>query len=693
LKQYPVLSDIDPNSQVLHLDRNQLDNHFYQPYHGLLLAQRKETFRDVTARLWPIAVLAVLLLNVQLIVTAVTLIGQSTSATVPTPVTSVLFPYYLTPAGFAHLWGFLGIGQLPSGLAVDVGIIVGAILFALTVPAGLWLALRGQPVAFVYLVMTALMLYLFGIRADFGLFKIAMYIQPFLIGTLLVSWEELFTRLGRSTVSRVLWILPLVALIGFGMRAQFYYTIRSLGDAGSGLVEIPNASGAGLISQLSSHHDQRQGPFLSDTANVVLGKFESLYFGPIHFYAKDFLGQIAAVSSRKWNPAYQVLGARAKEIVSQRVAHFVSFEFDMHGAIPSTNEFTVWRDISDQTPFQVIASGNRTTIVNKRRRLTLDDSRLFTVALQSELKDYLVFVSSQFGLTYYLAGSARSDGYVSMYQPELDFFFRNETMVGQGRDSVFRILNPSSSCRMAIEYTGSLKGDRDNRIPAASAIGDRRVMFDSRGRGSARLFSPPIQPQHIAGGEYVALDMGTWGSLFPDHRSKIMSLYGRDVLQDSRRIVGFARDISVTSEEEYAALRAPRSIAHFPDDLKNKDLEYSGIYEDGWVAESSYALLEESVSPSTLVVSVSVPLLHGRPAASVVRIMLDGQEICHKFIAGGVTVIKAPVQGNGRHRIELLFDRADNLPGSDGRPVSAQLNYVGFQPISLGLTAEAGPSR
>ena len=56
----------------------------------------------------------------------------------------------------------------------------------------------------------------------------------------------------------------------------------------------------------------------------------------------------------------------------------------------------------------------------------------------------------------------------------------------------------------------------------------------------------------------------------------MMNLSGRDIPSDSRRIVGFARDISPISDEEYLAMKAPKAIERFRGDLKNKNLEYRG---------------------------------------------------------------------------------------------------------------------
>jgi hypothetical protein len=154
---------------------------------------------------------------------------------------------------------------------------------------------------------------------------------------------------------------------------------------------------------------------------------------------------------------------------------------------------------------------------------------------------------------------------------------------------------------------------------------------------------------------------------------------------DSRRIVGFVRDISIVSDGEYAGLSAPKSIQLFPADLGNQDLEYSGIYEDGWVAESSYAVLQQTESSATLVVSLKIPIRQGHATASWAAVLVDGREVARQPVSSsGLVSFKIPVQGNGKRRVELRFDRAVPLPGTDGRPASALIQYLGFQPAYSG---------
>ena len=652
----------------------------YVLYQGIATARRRDDLARIAKGLCGTLAFTGLFLNTSLIITVVTLVGQSRSGLTATASSEVLFPYYMTPAGFAYFWGFHAISQPLTGRLLDAGVILGMFMTLLAIFAILRQIWRANlPSAVVCLVMFILAGQLFRSHSDFGLFKIAMFIQPFLLGSLAVWWCGLYERAGNSGIRRLACIACLAVVVGWGARSQLRYTSRSMGDGGSGLVEIPYASSEGLVAQLKALSNHRQA-YISDTANVVLGKFETWYMSPVYFPAMDMFSAVSGLRPRKLNLLFYVYGHRAIDMAAQRAAHFVAHDFDMHWDVPSGNSFLVRSDISNTDP--MIESSAKMSVVNRRTK-KLGDKTLVKVVPQQDLRNYLIFVSSRFGKPYYTNGKNRASGWVSMYQVEDDYFFRNSSMAALGRVSLFRILNPSARVRMVVEYTASLNGDSDNRVPQASVVGDMRHEFGVEGRGSARIFAPSIEPQVIGGAEYIGLDMGSWGWTFPSRRSRILSLYGTDIREDMRKIVGFVRDISVISETDYLALEAPASIHSFPRDLGDKNLEYCGIYEDGWVGESSYVMLNQPVDSHELSVSLTVPILKGRLASSAVVLTLDGREIARSPINSGLVSFSAPVQGSGRRRIELRFDRADNLGAPDNRPVSAQITYVGFRPKPL----------
>jgi hypothetical protein len=109
------------------------------------------------------------------------MIGQIASGT-STMQLAELFPYMLIPSAFAAVWGLSHYvaafgADLTSAIAVGMALSLGAAVGAI------WLALRREPTATVTVVMLALVPMLFAANSGFGMYKIAMYMQPFLLPT------------------------------------------------------------------------------------------------------------------------------------------------------------------------------------------------------------------------------------------------------------------------------------------------------------------------------------------------------------------------------------------------------------------------------------------------------------------------------------------------------------------------------
>lgn len=418
---------------------------------------------------------------------------------------------------------------------------------------------------------------------------------------------------------------------------------------------------------------------VSDTPKLVLAKLEATYLGPVSFPAKDYFAGIVGASEAGGrfaglNPLHY-LYTSTRPLVREYFYRSTTKSFDMHGSLPEPDRFTV-RDSQPQSPPLTLTSGFKLGIVNRRFHSSHANLMLRLVPTQ-DLTNYLLFVASTYGNSYYLAGSDRALGRVSMYQPESDYFVQGGTMVAIGRDTLFRMLNPPERPRLVVEFTTSLNADTANKIPPASVIGDSRVMLRTEGRGSARLVSEPVDAQYIDGIPYIALDMGTWGGQFPEHRSWLMNLYGSDVVTDSRRIVGFARGISLISRTEYDHLSVPSGVHAFPADLQSPGLEYSGLYEDGWLAEDSYLMLAQGEA-RFLRVDLEVPLLSNQVPAHNLVVTVDGKEVARRTVESGKVSIRVPVVGSGRRRVGLHFDRARALPAPDNRPVSARVVAIEF---------------
>jgi hypothetical protein len=243
---------------------------------------------------------------------------------------------------------------------------------------------------------------------------------------------------------------------------------------------------------------------------------------------------------------------------------------------------------------------------------------------------------------------------------------------------MFRVLGTTPGSRLELNLTESLKHDGLNALPPVSVVGSRRYRLPSIGSGSARVFSAPIQPQRINGQSFVVLDMGRDGQLSRGLRQGLQALYGKSVTLDFRYLTAYIRDISLVSASQYAHLRPPTALSGFPAALGNKNVEYSGLYEDGWMGRSSYVVLA-SGKASDLSVRAEVPAgVGGR-----VSIYVNGRELRSMSVVAGPLNIRAPVPA-ARHsrRVELRFSSTIKLAAGDLRPASARLSFIGLIPRS-----------
>ena len=104
---------------------------------------------------------------------------------------SYIFPYYLIPSGLANFWGMVPINVRAPEPWLSLAIVAGAVLLAIALLASVWESKAGHPAGIMSLVMLALAIQLFFHHSDFGLFKLVMFIQPFLIGTMVTAWLRL----------------------------------------------------------------------------------------------------------------------------------------------------------------------------------------------------------------------------------------------------------------------------------------------------------------------------------------------------------------------------------------------------------------------------------------------------------------------------------------------------------------------
>jgi hypothetical protein len=258
-----------------------------------------------------------------------------------------------------------------------------------------------------------------------------------------------------------------------------------------------------------------------------------------------------------------------------------------------------------------------------------------------------------------------------LYQLQVDPLFPQNTMASSGQYLTFQVLNPDAKVRVVFSGTATfIPGEQE--LPAAAVVGDRRVLLPLTGQGAARVISEPVSLQTVGTSKYLLVDLAR---PIPPPTSD-----GHTVMRDLRQISMYVRDVSLLSEEEYAALMPPKNVKAFPADLAQKHLEFSGCTEDGTVGKHSWFRLGQPRTSTFLVV-------RGRPIkkdsnsndGNQLVVKWKGVEVGRKAIGSDEFEFRVELpRGNGPGKLELEFSES-HLPPSYNRHVSAQLIFVGFE--------------
>ncbi|MCX7217342.1 MAG: hypothetical protein NTZ96_13645 [Burkholderiales bacterium] len=608
-----------------------------------------------------VGILVLIALNKYVISAMTFMLEQAAGGMQSADVSSVLFPYFLVPSGIAAFWGLIPIAGDIHEPFVSFGIAGGLILF-------FWLGRyvlpkqikRADAPISVLLVMITIGLLLFYRNNDFGLFKLAMFAQPFLMGVLAIElgrmrWGQA-PRYAKTTLPAI--FLPLAI-------SQYGYVGKSTGEEFGGLNEIPHASALkvnrqfeGLIKSLP----KKEGTFpvlAIATSNIVLAKLQSLYTTglPIFFMSRNFYGE-------KQSPIYSYIrknedlkkAESAKQYIKSEIGEN-GFDLLKPGLIPNKDFLLIYTSIDDE-------------IFNKYKKI-LSDGTYFNYAKSPE--NWLVFHHSKLGNHYYLGDRE----FISFYQLESDPMFPGQKFSSLGRFILLEAMNPSNQPRMVMELTSTVAKQFGGELPQPRV---ENSMMNFVGRGSGRVVSEPLIPSKADGSTYVSIDIGRDGKQFPSAAKGLMMLYGRSIPADQRRITAFGRDISLISEEQYQAIKPPANLQSFPADLANKNLEYSGIYEDGWISEKSFFFLSPSATSKFITVTGSVPQIDDPAFSTVLKMSVNGKEIASKSLGLGNFEFKVPVTSQvSKQRIELAFSKYQTLPGADGRIAPAKINFIGFE--------------
>jgi hypothetical protein len=577
-----------------------------------------------------------------------------------------IFPYFLVPNGFANFWGFVPIPLLPAepklSLLIGAGIVLSAVLLAVALVA----AWQRSKAALVACTMLAGAVYLFAHHVDYGLYKLAMFAQPFVLATLID------VRAG----ARRAW-LPIAATLAIclaGLPAQrFYLSVSQDGgseDNGS-FASIPAASIHHFVQQLDDLKLDRSAPFIvSDSASRSLQVLEASFTDrPIAFAADDVEMRIGRITPRRFGESKDI--AIDRRLVADIGSTSRLSRFAFHGKHQIGYFYAIDLARLERPGIRPWLLSNQSTTILNGLGETVAPGK-FAFRPMDQVSNHLNQVD---------ASLARIAGYgfshVAIFDVEPDYFFRHSRVAGLGQYVLLKVTNPTPRIRLEIDLSTSEANDGVNALPPLKVIGRNSLSLDVAGRGSARLFSAPFEPRIVSGERYVGLDLGRGGKPAARARTGLMRLFGNDESLDPRRVVAYGRDISVVPDAAYSGWTRPPGVSSFPADLANPHLEYSGMFEDGWASEHAYFVLQATSHTRRVFLSGFVPSIADPAFATRLGVTVDGKAVLGATLAPGTFAFDPPVRLTpGPHHIGLTFSRAQSLPLGDKRLVGAHLSEL-----------------
>jgi hypothetical protein len=562
-----------------------------------------------------------------------------------------LFGYAVVPTTVPGVAGIQRLYVGPQSPHMGVYIIVAALLFLGLLVATAVTTFKGAAAGVTVVAGLVLGLMLARNGNQFGLFKLYMYIQPFVAATIAVFVASLTNRRAAVTVATVVAITVVLQLP----------TLTAYVNTSRNPVDLPHASNADLLPQFREAVGKAKTPVVTVTDNFALLELEGATAGNKQVY---FLGRNIFDSSWK---------LRKLQVPSAGGSVRLTFRENVVAS----------RVLSSGRCIVVLPGGSQLAL---NRRTSPEGSPNLIVRPCGTIPNALALVDSSQGQPATLPANRRA---VSLWQLESDPSFPGRTFSGFGRYALFQVLDPTRTVRLVLDFTTSPIQTPGGSflLPPAAAVGKERAPLPVAGSGSARVISSPIRPLLIDGRPYVVLDMGRKGNFPLVPRPGITGLWGKSVLLDTRLLTSYVRDISVISPAEYAKLTPPSQIRSIPADLANPNLEYSGIFEDGWIGRTSYARLAAGPAGRLVLHALVLPEPHGQR----LRVLVNSRTVVSRSVAPGPVDVDVPLSASaGARTVELRWTSASRLSAADPRSVSARLTSLGVAAPPLAVRSPAG---
>jgi hypothetical protein len=605
----------------------------------------------------------VVLLRYNVISYVSTLTMQLGSATNEGNLLLSLFPYFLLPTGFSNLFGWMPIARDFAGPVVGLSIAGGMTLAAAVLAWAIRGSWRATPVALLMLVNAAVAVKFFRGGNDFPLYKLAMWMQPTLlagVAALAVGWRRR-------------WAGPVVAAVFFAttLPTAYYYTSSSLGAVSGGLTELRFGSIEGLAIPKPRVPDAE---ISATVENVVAAKFAAaeLIGTQLTFASRDYFYPNTRIDFRappahvRLHPHLEEMAQSRPRMVERNTRQVVTGEL-WH------TEFS--QPVLARPADHYLGMANRLSLFNKFGHTQNETMHgVFELRPADEVKNRLIFVHSGRGNHYYLGDRA----FISFFQQEADTYNPGGDFCGLGRFLLLRVERPSEEIYIRIAATRTGLVGRTAWRDGSVVHGESDLPLGVVGNGAFNLFVGPLKPRRLNDAAYVALDFAEIAGSIRDRRVGMKAAYNRHVPLDYRRIIGWARDISALTPAEYATMSRPTRLGRFPEDLSRaQGLEFSGLYEDGWMSPDSRVTLGATPAGGVIRVRLMVPEVPGTALGTgQLELQVDGWKQVLPATTGTFDWLVPVPRATTATQIGLHLTATTRLPDGDERPTGAKLELL-----------------
>ncbi|MDO8543843.1 MAG: hypothetical protein Q7S40_25655 [Opitutaceae bacterium] len=479
---------------------------------------------------------------------------------------------------------------------------------------------------------------------------------------------------GNATISPR---LAMVAVVLFGLStapSALHYTKTSQGTVAGGMTELRYASKLGMEIQTPADPARQ---ITATIENVVAAKFAAseLRGYQLAFASRDYFFPNTRVDFRN-PPLHVVIHPHFKQMAQARPRML-----ERNATLVTTS--MLWR-----TEFsQPVLARPTDYYLDLTRQLSLFNKfgtdpaeplrHVFELTPAIEARNHLMFVHSGRGNHYYL-GDRR---FISFFQQEADPFLKGGNFNGLGRFMLLRVENPTEEIYLRIAATRTALPGRTQWNSDALIHAEKETPIGIVGNGAFNLFVGPLRPHPFKDAHYVAIDFQEMTKVIMDPRSGLKAMYNRYVPLDYRRLLGWARDISALSPEEYRQLKRPTRVRYFPEDIAAAEtLEFSGIYEDGWISPHSKFVLAGLPVGGCVRLRGFVPEMPGTAVGTGTLELTVGSQKHELPAAAGWFDWLVPAPAGHATTIELRFSASAPLSAGDQRPSGAKLEILEVLP-------------